>query len=103
LAESGEQQRTLRRIYDINNRLYRGVHQATFAQLNYIHEQFENTIRRLQTLKDLSDSVYNGSRDRLTQTLDTVSKNTLVAQCMSMIDTKNLSIEVRDSWINSSI
>jgi hypothetical protein len=93
-AEGGEQQRTLRRIYDINNRLYNGVHQATFTKLSYIHLQFESTIKRLQTLKDLSDSVYSGSKERLNTTLQAVKQNSLVSQCVSLIDRNNLSLEV---------
>jgi hypothetical protein len=93
-TENAEQQRTLRRIFDINNRLYRGVHQATFTKLNYIHLQFEGTIKRLQTLKDLSDSVYTGSRERLSNTLQAVKQNSLVSQCISIIDKNNLSLEV---------
>lgn len=86
-------QRTLRRIYDINNRLYKHVYQTTFAQLNYVHLQFENTIKRLQTLKSLSDNVYSGSKERFTKTLESVSKNSLVSQCITLIDKNNLSMD----------
>lgn len=84
---------TLRRIFDINNRLY----QYTFVQLGNLHAQFELTINKLQTLKTLLDSAVNGSKQRLSQTLDSVSKNSLVARCASVIDKNNLSLEKLDS------
>jgi hypothetical protein len=97
-----DQQRTqLRRIYDINNRLYTHVYQTTFTQLNNIHVQFENTIKRLQTLKQVTDSMYSGSRDRLNQTFDRVAQNSLVAQCMSVVNRENLSRERLETLVRT--
>ena len=93
VATEGGDDRTLRRLYDINNRLCRHVYQTTFTQLNFIHAQFESTITRLQTLKNLTDSVYSGSKERLENTLETVKKNSLVSQCITLIDKNNLSLD----------
>ena len=94
MNEQGDNNRTLRRIYDINNRLCQHVYQTTFTQLNKLHLQFENTIKRLQTLKQVTDSIYSGSKEKLNQTLQNVSQNSLVSQCLSIVNRDNLSLEV---------
>lgn len=79
---------TLRRIYDINNRLYSRLYQSTFTQLNILHTQFESTIKRMQALKELMEWAYSGSKERFTTT-----KNTLVSQCAAIINKNNMSLE----------
>lgn len=84
--EMQEQQepRTLRRLYDINNRLYG----ATFQQLHRLHFQFENMIQKLQSLKQMSDSMINKS-------FENIKSNSLVSQCVDLINKNNLSLTVR--------
>jgi len=101
LTNGENSERTLRRIFDINNRVYRHVHQATFTQLGFIHLQLENTIRRLQTIKALSDSVFSGSKERLAKTLDNVSKNSLVSRCIKLIDKEKISWNIMDGLSKS--
>lgn len=88
---------TLKRIFDINNRVCRHVYQATFEQLNKVHYQFETTISKLQLLKQLSDSFYSDSKERVSKTFQTVSNNSLVSQCISLVNKQNISIERIDS------
>ena len=90
---------TLRRIYDINSRVYRHVYQYTFVQLNKIHVQFEATIKKLQSLKQLSDAFYSGSRDRFVKTMQSIGNNSLVSQCMSVVNRNNLSLDVKKTTI----
>lgn len=84
---------TLRRIYDINNRLYSRLYQSTFTQLNVLHTQFESTIKRMQALKELMEWAYSGSKERFTTT-----KNTLVSQCAAIINKNNMSLEVAEAF-----
>ena len=56
------------------------------------------TIKRLQSLKTMSDMIYTDSRKKLDETLQTVSKHTLVAQCVALIDKNKLSMNVRLTW-----
>ena len=95
-SEQHKEHRTLRRIYDINNRVYKHVYQTTFTQLSKIHFQFENTLTKLQQLKQLTDSFYSSSRERVATTLQSVSNNTLLAQCLSVVNRDNLSLERLD-------
>lgn len=83
---------TLKRLYDINNRVYKHLYQTTFTQLSHVHFQFEMTIKRLQSLKTMSDMIYSDSRKKLGETLQNVSNNTLVAQCVQLIDKNKLSM-----------
>lgn len=85
---------TLRRIYDINSRVARHLYQTTFVQLNKIHAQFEMTIRKLQSLKQLSDAFYSGSRDKFVKTMQTVASTSLVSQCLQIVSRENLSVDV---------
>lgn len=71
------------------------MYQTTFTQLSNVHFQFEMTIKRLQSLKTMSDMIYADSKKKLGDTLQTVSKNTLVAQCAQLIDKNKLSMNVR--------
>lgn len=91
-SELETEQNTLRRIYDINSRLYKG----TFQQLNRIHFQFETTIQKLQSLKQISDAAMSGSKERLAKTLESVKSNTLVAQCSQLISKNNISPSVNN-------
>lgn len=93
---------TLRRIYDINSRVYRHLYQTTFVQLNKIHFQFENTIKKLQSLKQLSDAFYSGSRDKFVKTMQTVASKSLVSQCLSTVNRENLSIEKMELFMKNS-
>lgn len=88
------QETTLKRLYDINSRVYKHLYQTTFVQLNKIHYQFEQTINKLQLLKQLSDSFYAGSKEKISKTLQAVQNNTLVSQCKSLVNKQNISIEV---------
>ena len=86
---------TLKRIYDINNRVYKHLYQTTFTQLSNVHFQFEIMIKRLQSLKTMSDIIYTDSKKKLSDTLKTVSTNTLFSQCAQLIDKNKLSMNVR--------
>lgn len=93
---------TLRRIYDINSRVYRHVYQYTFVQLNKIHVQFEATIKKLQSLKQLSDAFYSGSRDRFVKTMQSIGNNSLVSQCMLVVNRNNLSLDKMEVFMRTS-
>jgi hypothetical protein len=88
---------TLKRIYDINSRVFRLVYQTTFVQLNRLHYQFENTINKLQLLKQLSDSFYADSKEKVYRTVQTVSNMSLVSQCKSIVNQQKVSIEKADT------
>lgn len=85
---------TLRRIYDINNRLYT----ATFQQLDRLHFQFETMINKLNTLKDFSMLLASEAKDRVISGFKQVKDNTLVSQCVNFIHQNKLSLHV--SWLN---
>jgi hypothetical protein len=91
-----DHQTTLRRIFDINNRVYKHLYQSTFAQLSALHLQFDNTIKKLQAIKDVIEYSYTDSKERIHTTLNKVSKNTLVSQCVAIIDKNKVSLEKID-------
>lgn len=84
--------KTLKRIYDINNRVCKHIYSTTFVQLNRIHAQFEQTIKSLQSLKQFADMMVTEKRQKLTEVFSNVSKSSLVAQCADFIDKNNLSL-----------
>ena len=86
---------TLKRIFDINNRVYKHLYHTTFTQLSAIHQQFDNTIKKLQAIKDVFEYVISDSKERLNTTLNKVSKNTLVSQCVNYIDKNKVSLDVK--------
>lgn len=88
------QSTTLRRIYDINSRVYKHIHLTTFNQLNKIHFQFENTIGKLQSLKQLLDMYYTDSKEKMHTALTSISApNTLFAQCAQYVNKNDFSLE----------
>jgi hypothetical protein len=95
--EETDDHRTLRRIYDINSRLYNHLYQTTFTQLNRLHFQFENIIQRLQMIKQIMDMVYTESKDRLIGAFKAATDNSLVKQCATIIEKKNISLERMES------
>ena len=92
--QMADQTTTLRRIFDINNRVYKHLHHTTFAQLSVLHQQFDNTIKKLQAIKDVLEYSYTDSKERIHTTLNNVSKNTLVSHCVAIIDKNKVSLEV---------
>lgn len=89
LVSSGDY-KTLRRIYDINNRLYT----ATFQQLDRLHFQFETMINKLNTLKDFSLLLASEAKERVITGFKQVKDNTLVSQCVNFIHQNKLSLQV---------
>lgn len=85
--------RTLRRIYNINNRLYNHLYQTTFNQLNRIHDRFESVISKLEVLKQIMQMGYEEAKDRIVTTLQSTSQLSLVSQCMNVINKRNISLE----------
>ncbi|RNA43843.1 perilipin-2-like isoform X1 [Brachionus plicatilis] len=92
LISSGDHN-TLRRIYDINNRLYT----ATFQQLDRLHFQFETLISKLNTLKDFSLLLVSEAQDRVLTSFKQVKDNTLVSQCVNFIHSNKLSLQNLES------
>lgn len=90
---------TVRRIYDINSRLYN----ATFQQLNRLHHQFENTINKLKALRDFSMLLVAEARNKVMETFTQVKNNTLVSQCANFINQNKISLEVIYFNFNSSL
>ena len=85
---------TLKRIFDINNRVYKHLYYSTFSQLSVVHDQFESKIRRLQAIKDVLEFAYADSKEKINSTLTNVTKNTLVSQCITLIEKNRISLEV---------
>lgn len=90
-------QRTLRRIYDINNRVYKHLYQSTFTQLNRLHIQFENTIKRLQFIKQACEMGWNETKDKLNSACNNFTNNSLVKQCALVIEKNKLSLQQLDT------
>lgn len=99
---TSQQGTTLKRLFDINSRVCRRLYQTTFEQLNKIHVQFEATIKKLQSLKQLSDAFYSGSRDRFVDTMQSVKQSTLVSRCLTVVNRENLSIQKIETFMKSS-
>ena len=91
---------TLRRIFDINNRVYKHLYHTTFTQLSVLHHQFESYIKRLQAIKEVIEYAYDDSKERINSTLTNVKKNTLVSQCASYIDKNKISLQVNQNNIH---
>lgn len=81
---------TIRRIYNINKRIYA----TTFKQLSQLHFQFESTIERLKALRSFFESFYSQSKNKISSVVDTMSKTTLAAQCTDYIQKHNISLNV---------
>lgn len=90
-ALSTGENKTLRRIYDINNRLYT----ATFQQLDRLHFQFETMINKLNTLRDFSLLLASEAKDRVISSFKQVRENTLVSQCVNFIHQNKISLQVK--------
>lgn len=82
-------QGTVRRIYNINKRVYNHVYDTTFLQLAKIHAHFERTIAKMQSLKNLVDEIYT---KRKNQFVEIASEYTLVQKCQSYMEKNNLSL-----------
>lgn len=82
-----QEQGTVKRIYNINRRVYSHVYDATFLQLSKLHAHFEHTIQKLYALKKLMGEIYTVRRD---QVVDSVTQNTLVQRCLTYLDTNNI-------------
>ncbi len=87
----GTAQNTLKRIYNINKRVYKSVYETTFIQLSKLHLQFENTIKKLQSLKKLMDSIYADTKTKL---IEKFNNNSLVSLCNSQMEKNNISVKV---------
>ncbi|CAF0933628.1 unnamed protein product [Brachionus calyciflorus] len=81
-------QTTIRRLFDINNRVYN----ATFQQLNRLHRQFESTIDKLKTIKDFSMMGIEEAKDRIISVFTNAKQNTLVSQCANFINQNKISL-----------
>jgi hypothetical protein len=81
---------TLKRLFDINSRVYKHVYATTFSQIQKLHIQFEETIKKLQTLKQFMDVA--AAKQKISDTLDSAKQNTLVARCAHIIDNQKLSL-----------
>lgn len=86
----GTAQCTVKRIYNINKRVYRSVYETTFSQLSKLHVQFEITIKKMMSLKRFLDLVYLDTKEKM---ITSLSQNTLVMQCAVYLNKNNLSIQ----------
>ncbi len=84
-------QGTVRRIYNINRRVYSHVYDATFLQLSKLHKHFEHTIEKLYALKKLTEEIYTLRKE---QVVTAVKQNTLVQKCMSYMEKNQISLAV---------
>lgn len=100
-AQVNGNQTTLKRIYDINNRVYKHLYQTTFNQLSRLHFQFDNMIKRLQSLKKMSDMIYTESKQRFNEAVGAVSRTSLYSQCASVIEKNKISISNIEGCIKS--
>lgn len=82
-------QGTVKRIFNINRRVYSHVYEATFFQLSKLHKHFEHTIQKLYALKKLTEEIYTLRKE---QAVKAIKQNTLVQKCLVYMDSKNISI-----------
>ncbi len=87
-------QGTVRRIYNINRRVYSHVYEATFLQLSKLHKHFEHTIQKLYALKKLTEEIYTLRKEQAMNAVNAVKQNTLVQKCLAFMDKNNISIAV---------
>lgn len=85
-----EDQGTIRRLYNINKRVYSHVYEATFIQLSKLHMHFERTIQKMQSLKNLMDEIYKKKKEQI---VSVVSESTLYQRCQNYMISNNLSLE----------
>jgi len=88
---------TIRRIYNINKRIYA----STFKQLSQLHFQFEYLIEKLKGLKSFFEKFYSASKVQVSSAVDTMAKSTLAAQCLSYIEKNNISLKRIESIARS--
>jgi hypothetical protein len=84
------EQGTVKRIYNINRRVYTHVYDATFLQLSKLHAHFEHTIQKLYALKKLMVEIYTVRKE---QVIGTIKQNTLVNRCLVYLDTNNINMD----------
>jgi len=89
---------TLRRLYNINNRVYTQLQQVTVQRFGKLHSEFEAIITKLKSLNRLSETLLADSKQRVSETYETVSKNTLVAQCIDYAQKNNLSLNTLETY-----
>lgn len=98
-------QGTVRRIYNINRRVYSHVYEATFLQLSKLHKHFEHTIQKLYALKKLTEEIYTLRKEQAMNAVNAVKQNTLVQKCLAFMDKNNISIarieEISKSYYKS--
>jgi len=80
---------TVQRLYDINKRVYNHVYDQTFTKLTNLHNQFQQTIEKMISLKKLVEEIYT---KRKNQVIDTVLENSLVKKCQVYMETNNISM-----------
>lgn len=80
----------VRRIYNINKRVYDHVYDATFIQLKNLHAHFEYTITKMLALKNIVEEKFNEYKEPV---VNTVSELTLVKLCQSYLEKNNITLE----------
>ena len=94
------EQGTVKRIYNINRRVYSHVYDATFLQLSKLHAHFERTIQKLHALKKLTGEIYTLRKEQVISTVTeskvfiTVSQSTLVQKCLTFMNKNNMTLAV---------
>jgi len=78
---------TVKRIYNINKRIYA----STFRQLSQLHFRFEYLIEKLDSLKSFFDRFYSASKSQISSMVDLMAKSSLAAQCANYIEKNNIS------------
>lgn len=84
-----DDQGTVRRIFNINKRVYNHVYDSTFMQLSKLHAHFERTLEKMQSLKNLINEIYSQKKS---QFLQIASEYTLVQKCQNYMEKNNLSL-----------
>jgi hypothetical protein len=101
IDQLAEEPRTLKRLFDINNRIFKHIYHTTFDQLNKIHFQFDQMITSLHSLKKIVDISCEEKKQKLSQTFASFADNSLVAQCAQYIDKHNLSIQKMEPLVRT--
>lgn len=84
------QETTMKRIYDINNRVLTHVFQKSVQQIENLNAQYDNLLRKLNQLKKFSDQFYEKSKTTVTTTIET-NKISLRSLCSKYVDVDKIS------------
>jgi len=95
-AKVNNNQRTLRRIYDINNRIFNYVYHSTFTQLAKVHHQFDMLINKVIAIRNTCQTYTKASRDQIISTIEAAKETTLIKHCLLVIEKNRLTYDKLD-------